>query len=38
MTNVFEKYTDKETFEKIVDYANITENSVWRTISCGKNW
>lgn len=25
MTNVFEKYTDKETFSKIVDYANVTE-------------
>ena len=24
-SNVFEKYTDKETFEKIVDYANVAE-------------
>ena len=24
-TNIFEKYTSRETFEKIVDYANVTE-------------
>lgn len=24
-TNIFEKYTDKETFSKIVDYSNVTE-------------
>lgn len=46
MTNVFEKYTDKETFSKIVDYANVTEmwqHSVKEYADCvalvdGKNY